>query len=108
MAETEYGKVKGIKRLNVYNDSYYSFEGIPYAQPPVGELRFKAPQRPTPWDGVRDCCNNKDKSVQHDLITGKVCGSEDCLYLNVYTNNVSKSLMSITDLMERKIIKSCG
>ncbi|TMW53988.1 hypothetical protein DOY81_000920 [Sarcophaga bullata] len=89
VAETEYGKVKGIKRLNVYNDSYYSFEGIPYAQPPVGELRFKAPQRPTPWDGVRDCCNNKDKSVQHDLITGKVCGSEDCLYLNVYTNNLT-------------------
>lgn len=89
MAETEYGKVKGVKRLTIYDDSYYSFEGIPYAQPPVGELRFKAPQRPTPWDGVRDCCNNKDKSVQKDFITGKTCGSEDCLYLSVYTNNVS-------------------
>uniref|UniRef100_UPI003F77851D Carboxylic ester hydrolase n=1 Tax=Lucilia cuprina TaxID=7375 RepID=UPI003F77851D len=89
VAETEYGKVKGVKRLTVYDDSYYSFEGIPYAQPPVGELRFKAPQRPTPWDGVRDCCNHKDKSVQVDFITGKVCGSEDCLYLSVYTNNLN-------------------
>lgn len=92
---TEYGIVKGCKRFNVYDDAYYCFEGIPYAQPPLGELRFKAPQRPVPWDGVRDCCLPKDKSVQTDFISGKSCGSEDCLYLNVYTNQVSKVFESV-------------
>uniref|UniRef100_A0A1A9V9V1 Carboxylic ester hydrolase n=1 Tax=Glossina austeni TaxID=7395 RepID=A0A1A9V9V1_GLOAU len=89
LAETEYGKIKGIKRNSIYGDLYYSFEGIPYAQPPLGELRFKAPQRPTPWDGIKDCTTHRDKSVQYDFVTGKICGSEDCLYLNVYTNNLS-------------------
>lgn len=88
IVDTEYGKIKGVKRLTVYDDSFYSFEGIPYAKPPVGELRFKAPQRPVPWEGVRDCCKARDRSVQTDFITGKSSGSEDCLYLNVHTNNV--------------------
>lgn len=92
VAETEYGKVRGVKRLSLYDVPYFSFEGIPYAQPPVGELRFRAPQRPTPWEGVRDCSQPKEKAVQVQFVFDKVEGSEDCLYLNVYTNNVSISL----------------
>ncbi|XP_036329415.1 esterase B1-like [Rhagoletis pomonella] len=88
LIETEYGKVEGVKRLTIYDVPYYSFEGIPYAQPPVGELRFRAPQRPTPWEGVRDCKNTKEMAVQTHAITGTLEGSEDCLYLNVYTNNI--------------------
>ncbi|XP_053969299.1 esterase B1 [Anastrepha ludens] len=87
VVETEYGKVEGVKRLTLYDIPYYSFEGIPYAQPPVGELRFRAPQRPIPWEGVRDCKNTKEMAVQNHVITGVLEGSEDCLYLNVYTNN---------------------
>ena len=41
IAETEYGKVKGIKKLSELNESYLSFTGIPYATPPIGNLRFK-------------------------------------------------------------------
>nr|AAF14517.1 alpha E7 esterase [Haematobia irritans irritans] len=89
IVDTEYGKIKGVKRLTVYDDSFYSFEGIPYAKPPVGELRFKAPQRPVPWDGVKDCCHAASRSVQTDFISGNSSGSEDCLYLNVYTNNLN-------------------
>nr|XP_013116190.1 unnamed protein product [Stomoxys calcitrans] len=89
IVDTEYGKIKGVKRLNVYDESFYSFEGIPYAQPPLGELRFKAPQRPVPWEGVKDCVTAAPKSVQTDIISGKSTGSEDCLYLNVYTNNLN-------------------
>lgn len=89
LADTEYGKVRGVKRLSIYDVPYFSFEGIPYAQPPVGELRFRAPQRPTPWEGVRDCTHPKEKAVQVNFIYDKVEGAEDCLYLNVYTNNVS-------------------
>lgn len=87
-AETEYGKIKGIKRMTVYDQSYYSFEGIPYAQPPVGELRFKAPKPPVAWEGVKDCTHHKDKAVQVQFIFNKVEGTEDCLYLNVYTRNL--------------------
>lgn len=90
--DTEYGKVRGVKRLSIYDVPYFSFEGIPYAQPPVGELRFRAPQRPTPWEGVRDCTQPKDMAVQVHFVFDKVEGSEDCLYLNVYTNNVSECL----------------
>ncbi|XP_054081431.1 esterase B1-like, partial [Zeugodacus cucurbitae] len=61
--DTEFGKVKGVKRRIIYDVPYYSFEGIPYAKPPFGELRFKAPERPEPWDGVLDCLNAKDRAV---------------------------------------------
>lgn len=66
------------------------FKGIPYAAPPLGELRWKLPQAVTPWSGVRKCdsfgaaCpqipNNLYKTGQTDLEM-----SEDCLYLNVWT-----------------------
>ncbi|XP_060646789.1 esterase B1-like [Drosophila nasuta] len=87
IADTEYGKVRGVKRLSIYDVPYFSFEGIPYAQPPIGELRFRAPQRPTPWEGIRDCSQPKEKAVQVQFVFDKVEGAEDCLYLNVYTNN---------------------
>lgn len=48
MAQTEgviasipQGTLRGKKEISLYNDIYYSFQGIPYAKPPVGELRFK-------------------------------------------------------------------
>ncbi|XP_037947549.1 esterase B1-like [Teleopsis dalmanni] len=89
VADTEYGKIRGIKRTTIYDEPYYCFEGIPYAQPPLGELRFKAPQRPTPWTDIKDCTNTKNKPVQINFVYNKIEGSEDCLYLNVYTNNLS-------------------
>ncbi|XP_036329317.1 esterase B1-like isoform X2 [Rhagoletis pomonella] len=89
IVNTEYGQVKGIKRRTLYDVPYYSFEGIPFAKPPVGELRFKAPQRPEPWNGVLDCLGPKDRAVQLHLMTNNAEGSEDCLYLNVYTRDLS-------------------
>jgi para-nitrobenzyl esterase len=65
------------------------FEGIPYAAPPVGELRWKAPQPIVSWDGVRQATKFGARCMQ-----GNVYGdmafrddgpSEDCLYLNVWT-----------------------
>lgn len=40
VVETVYGPVRGVKRISCWDDPYYSFERIPYAKPPVGELRF--------------------------------------------------------------------
>ncbi|XP_063826869.1 juvenile hormone esterase-like isoform X2 [Ostrinia nubilalis] len=69
--------------------TYYSFKGIPYAAPPVGNLRFKAPQPPIPWDGVRDAKKFGDICYQFNYLTQtRENGSEDCLYLNVYSPNL--------------------
>ncbi|XP_067638654.1 esterase B1-like [Eurosta solidaginis] len=88
LADTEYGQVSGLKRRTLYDVPFYSFEGIPYAKPPMGDLRFKAPELPVPWTAVLDCYYMKDKATQMSLATGKVEGSEDCLYLSVYTKNI--------------------
>lgn len=39
--ETSHGPVRGIKRTSAVGDQFFSFRGIPYAKPPIGELRFK-------------------------------------------------------------------
>nr|AII21980.1 odorant degrading enzyme CXE3 [Sesamia inferens] len=68
---------------------YYSFKGIPYAQPPVGKLRFKAPQPPLPWEGVRKATEHGPKSPQKCIFTEAIIpGSEDCLFLNVYSPDI--------------------
>ncbi|XP_073820711.1 esterase B1-like [Musca autumnalis] len=87
------GLVRGTKSTTIYDDDYYSFEGIPYGQPPLGDLRFKAPLPVQPWDGVKDCLEFSGKPLQKNY-QGEIEGSEDCLYLNVYakTLNAEKKL----------------
>ncbi|XP_041980324.1 esterase B1-like isoform X1 [Aricia agestis] len=69
---------------------YYSFKGIPYAKPPLGELRFTAPAPPSSWEGVRKATSHGKVCPQYDIFSGSLMdGSEDCLYLNVYTPNVA-------------------
>lgn len=61
------------------------FDGIPFATPPVGPLRFRSPRPPAPWHGVRDAVKARDRCAQPSSApTGpRTLGSEDCLYLNV-------------------------
>src|SRR3954453_12514777 len=66
-----------------------SFLGIPFAAPPTGELRWKAPREPEKWTGVRQatefgprCMQN---SIYSDMIFRDKGPSEDCLYLNIWT-----------------------
>ena len=86
------GHIRGI----CGNNPIYSvFKGIPYAAPPVGELRWKAPQPVVPWEGVRDCVKYGPIAEQviryQEPLYGKEFfqytepRSEDCLYLNVWT-----------------------
>jgi para-nitrobenzyl esterase len=62
------------------------FLGIPYAAPPIGDLRWRAPAPPRRWYGVRDAITPGSKCTQLANVSGEsqVVGSEDCLYLNVY------------------------
>ena len=66
-----------------------TFFGIPYAQPPVGELRWRAPQPVVPWSGVKQTKSFGPRAVQKfmwpDMIFRSAGLSEDCLYLNVWT-----------------------
>ncbi|HVV12494.1 carboxylesterase/lipase family protein [Amycolatopsis sp.] len=73
------GRLRGLSR-----DGIRFFGGIPYAAPPVGELRFAAPAPPEPWDGVRDATEFAQPSLQQDILGRGLVGAEDCLYLNVY------------------------
>ena len=72
------------------------FKGVPYAEPPVGALRWKRPQPKTPWTGVRPAVEFSAKAHQADLTREgfyakefytdeKIERSEDCLYLNIWT-----------------------
>ncbi|RKP57688.1 carboxylesterase/lipase family protein [Pararobbsia silviterrae] len=72
------------------------FKGIPYAKPPVGDLRWRAPQPAAPWDGLRDATQFAASCEQPRRKSGDVIPwtaeylqdppfSEDCLYLNVWT-----------------------
>ncbi len=61
--------------------SHLRVQGIPYAAPPVGELRWRSPQPPAGWTGVRDGTSPPQPCSQS--YDGEVQGGEDCLYLNV-------------------------
>jgi para-nitrobenzyl esterase len=70
------------------------FRGIPYARPPVGPLRWRAPLPTRLWRGVRDAKQLGQNCIQHqpygDIDPFKAGVSEDCLYLNVWTNSLDK------------------
>jgi para-nitrobenzyl esterase len=61
------------------------FRGIPYAAPPVGDLRWKPPQPVEPWDGIREATALSRGCTQMDVGFAPGPFSEDCLYLNVLT-----------------------
>src|SRR5215510_9483397 len=83
IVNTKSGKVRGVAR----NTGGAEFLGIPFAQAPVGELRWREPQPPKAWKDVRDASSFGVPCAQavsgdwnrHDAETGK----EDCLFLNV-------------------------
>ncbi|KAK7482264.1 hypothetical protein BaRGS_00026507, partial [Batillaria attramentaria] len=81
------GLLRGT-RTRAGEDSYVdAFLRIPYARPPVGDLRFRRPVAPERWSGVRDATNMAPKCPQPEIpiIPRVFPESEDCLYLNVFT-----------------------
>jgi para-nitrobenzyl esterase len=86
VVETEYGKLNGY-----VNGDAIVWKAVPYAKPPVDDLRWKAPQDPDPWDGVRDAISPAPMCTQlltteEWIRTGVVDpdSSEDCLYVDIY------------------------
>ncbi|CAG9856191.1 unnamed protein product [Phyllotreta striolata] len=81
------GKLLGTIKRDKNDGEFFAFQGIPYAKPPLGELRFKAPQPPDPWDGVRDAREEGSECFARQF--EDFSGSEDCLFINVYTKQIS-------------------
>ncbi len=86
IVETQSGKIQGRK-----NGSIYEFLGIPFAKPPVGPMRWKAPENPVKWPGILQttefapvCPQKRFTQKDTSVITE---GNEDCLYLNIWTPN---------------------
>jgi len=84
--KTDHGKVRGAFTTD---NQVRAFKGIPYAAPPVGDLRWQPPQPAAKWKGVRDATEFGHRcmqpSVYKDMIFHDPGPSEDCLTLNVWT-----------------------
>ncbi len=83
--KTQQGEAKGKW---IHDGKEKAFLGLPYAKPPVGNLRWKAPEPPAQWSGLRDATQFGNRCQQwhvwNDYIFTDAGPSEDCLYLNVY------------------------
>ncbi|XP_057307030.1 para-nitrobenzyl esterase-like [Hydractinia symbiolongicarpus] len=100
IVQTECGPVLGIKENTFVftankNVTTFVYKGIPYAKPPVRELRWRPPvrlsdDRTNCWNGTLIANTTGSKCVQTD--GGNIVGSEDCLFLNVHTPDVNGKL----------------
>ncbi|RLV01613.1 carboxylesterase [Streptomyces griseocarneus] len=73
------GRLRGSVR-----DGYRLFQGIPYAAPPTGDRRWRPPEPPAAWDGVRDATLPGSPCPQPAMSGAAATGREDCLFLNVW------------------------
>jgi para-nitrobenzyl esterase len=83
VVRTDKGMVRGYLR-----DGVYRFLGIPFAAPPVGDLRWRPPEQAARWDGVRAATKFAATCAQVTTLgvfAGPANSNEDCLYLNVFT-----------------------
>ncbi|KAG0419690.1 hypothetical protein HPB47_003936 [Ixodes persulcatus] len=90
VVSTKYGYVMG-RTETVLNRPVDAFLGVPFAEPPLRELRFKRPVPVKPWDGIYNAGQKPFPCLQYDtFVTKKITidasnTTEDCLYLNIWT-----------------------
>lgn len=83
----------GHKYLGEKREHYYAFEGVRYAAPPTGPLRFEPPQ---PFKSSNsDVINATSKKPPCMQMNHKIIGDEDCLFLNIYTKDVGNQVRNI-------------
>ncbi|WP_051393015.1 carboxylesterase/lipase family protein [Glycomyces arizonensis] len=87
LVATEQGRLQGTT-----DDGVRSWLGVPYAAPPVGDLRWASPEPAASWDGVRDADEFAPACAQGESAMGMPSvpsEAEDCLYLNVYAPDIA-------------------
>lgn len=93
LLKTKLGIIEGVRSIK-FNKHLYTFLSVPYAKPPVGELRFKAPQPVESWQGIMQATKWPPFCVQPSMTLASKSSpvhplsqimSEDCLYLNIWT-----------------------
>ena len=92
----------------------YSFRSVPYGKPPVGDRRFRRSEPNDAWVGVRDATVESPKSLQPNILFPELLmlreGSEDCLYVNVYTKNVQMQGLPINKVFKihfKNVLRFC-
>ncbi|XP_055610912.1 esterase B1-like isoform X2 [Uranotaenia lowii] len=89
------GTVSGVKEKLPNGEDSFAFRGIPYAKPPTGALRFKAPQPLEKFEyPILDCSTERDTCFSRNSFTQEIEGSENCLFLNVYSPRVNNDVES--------------
>jgi carboxylesterase type B len=89
IVEIEDGKVEGTQLQSRLGENFLAFFQIPYAEPPLGDLRFRAPLPVKPWSGTIN--GTKPGPICFQLYH-REGASEDCLQLNVFTKDLQGSL----------------
>ena len=86
IVQTTLGPVQGSLRVTTNGHTYYSYQGLPFAAPPVGNLRLLPTQPREPWTEVLDLTSDSDIMCPQlsEVVSGDLLGQEDCLYLNIY------------------------
>ncbi|KAL7299138.1 hypothetical protein TKK_0007738 [Trichogramma kaykai] len=83
---TNFGRVKGLWLSTVRHREIAGFIGLPYAEPPVGDLRFENPRLWTEkWNETKNATEDQSACAQGNVGSSEILGSEDCLYINVFT-----------------------
>ncbi|XP_058803728.1 esterase FE4-like [Phymastichus coffea] len=82
VVEIQDGQIRGVIKKTVDGREYCAFLGVPYAKPPIGDLRFKDPEPIDSWTGIKDTTKYGNPCAQIDA-SGNFIGSEDCLFINV-------------------------
>lgn len=88
------GKLKGTSSETLFDGRlYFAFYGVPYAQPPLGKLRFKNPKPPKKWSKPFDARTEYHGACAQAHIVHKhgLYGTEDCLHLNLFTPSLYKA-----------------
>ncbi|XP_063883726.1 esterase E4-like isoform X3 [Scylla paramamosain] len=98
---TEGGLITGVSEKSTKGKTFYAYYSIPFAKPPMGNLRFKAPVEGVSWKGHRDGtippppCPQLPSAVDHSFIYGE----EDCLFLNVFTSKTNGTPVALPVLV---------
>ncbi|XP_038220747.1 venom carboxylesterase-6-like [Zerene cesonia] len=89
IVRVHHGMLQGTWKESTNGRTFASFQGIPYARPPVGKYRFRDPQPMKPWLGTWDATRTLSDCLQYEPIFKKITGDENCLFLNVYSPNIA-------------------